>query len=168
MLAAGGSRLPRWPGRHSLSGVLAMKRWPAVILALTLSGALAVVFCPRVPGPDELIPPTETEALAEGFPETPALRMLAKKLIALEAAAGRRSLVEAAALFRELNRLPPEAILVPPMNEAFPRSRLPGRTDEERLCRQVVVYASVALGDGPPGDAEAAVARLEAEFFEEL
>src|SRR5262249_30190005 len=103
-----------------------MKRWHHIPLALTLAGAVAVVCCPRTPDPAEVPPPAEAEVLAERVPETAVLRVNAKKLIAREVVAGRRSLLEAAALFRELNRLPPEPTLVPPMDEAFPRSRLPG------------------------------------------
>ena len=75
-----------------------------------------------------------------------------------------RSLVETAALFPELNRLPPESTLVPPLCEVHPGPRLPGLTDEELLCWQVAIYADVALRDGRPGQAEAALVRLEAEF----
>src|SRR5688500_15756557 len=84
-----------------------MKRWPNYMLALTLVGALAVVFGPQATEPADWGRPAETEALAEGYPETAVLRTQAKKLIAREVAAGRRSLVEAAALFGALNRLPP-------------------------------------------------------------
>src|SRR5262249_9606431 len=100
-------------------------------------------------------------------PDTIVLRQLAKNFVAREVAAGRRSLVEAAGLFEALNRLPPAPPPLPP----YPNPRallLPGRTEAERLCPQAVVYLKVVLADGPPGELQAVLARLEAEFREEL
>src|SRR5262245_50325543 len=139
MSAAGGSYLPHRTAPHCLFGVLAVNRWPVIALALALSGAVAVVFCPRAADPAEAIAPPACDEFAEGYPETVALRSLAKKFIATETASGRRSLVEAAALFRELNRLPHEfTVLVRP--DGFPH--LPGRTDAELLCLQVIAIAA--------------------------
>jgi hypothetical protein len=81
------------------------------------------------------------------------LRILAKERIAREAAAGARPLVQAAALFRELNRHPPAVVA------AGHPSLLRGHTEEERLCWQVIQYAT---------NEAAAAARLEAELHEEL
>ncbi len=143
-----------------------MKRWIHVPLALGLAGAWAVVLCRRTDGPAEDVPVVESRSLAEGFPETAALRSLAKRQLAREAAAGRRSLLEVAALFGELNRLPPETPVVAP-DPANPPAPLPGGTEEERLCQQVVAFVGVALADRPPGEIRSAVARLEAEFWRE-
>jgi hypothetical protein len=88
------------------------------------------------------------------------LRVMAKRHIAREAAAGTRSLVQAAALFRILNRHPP-ALLV--------RVRLsgPAHSEEEELCWQVIRrYVTSQESDWP--EVAAAVARLEAELQEEL
>jgi hypothetical protein len=147
-----------------------MKRWPHYMLALTLFGALAVVFGPQPTEPTEWVPFAETEALAEGFPETAVLRTQAKKLLAREVAEGRRSLVEAAALFGALNRLPP----VTPELSCLDNSGFhwvlsaPVHTEEERLCRQVVQWVDGFRLSDSPEYAAAAVARLEAEFREEL
>src|ERR671930_1943242 len=143
-----------------------MKRWTQILLTLTLMGAFAVVFCPRPPGPGEFDPPSESDTLAESFPETVALRVVAKRLVARDAAAGRRSLAEAAALFDALNRLPPETTrLVPPDSPAHPLSHLPGRTDAELLCLQVIAHAAPVQPGEPPAQARAAAARLEAEYL---
>ncbi len=144
-----------------------MKRWIRVPLALCLAGALTVVLCRRPDGPAEDLPARAPEELVDGFPETVALRSLAKRQLAREAAEGRRSLLEAAALFGELNRLPPETPPVRP-DPAEPPAPLPGGTEAERLCQQVVAFARVALADRPPAEAQAAVARLVAEFRAEL
>ncbi len=143
-----------------------MKRWVHVSLAFGLVGALAVVLCHRPDGLSEDVPVVGPESMAEGFPEAAALRVLAKRRLACEAAAGTRSLLEAAALFGELNRLPPETPPVRPDPDE-PPAPLPGGTDEERLCQQVVRFARVELADRPPDEAQSAIARLEAEFWRE-
>jgi len=143
-----------------------MKRRPSLPLALALTGALAVVVARRSHAPVEPDPPSEAAALAAPLPETLVLRSAAKRRIALEVAAGRRSLVEAAALFGALNRVPPEpARLSSYPSDPYPH--LPRRTEEEWLCRQVISHAERVLVDRP-AEAAAAVARLEAEFWDEL
>ena len=146
-----------------------MIRWPYLPLALTLVGAVAVVCCPRTPDPAEVTPPAETEALAEGVPEAAVLRVNAKKLIAREVAAGRRSLVEAAALFGALNRLPPRSTDLARQDLHHDWAlRVPARTEEERLCRQVVEWVDGLRRSESPESVAATVARLTAEFREEL
>jgi hypothetical protein len=97
--------------------------------------------------------------------DTVVMRMDAKRQIALDVAAGRRSLVEAAALFRELNRLPPAAadLTVGDREEFVLHAAV--HNDEERLCRQVVEWVYWTLLKHVSAEsAEEAVARLEAEF----
>jgi hypothetical protein len=145
-----------------------MKRWPSLLLASVLTGALVVVFCPHVPDPAEGITPPETEALAEGFPETVVLRVAAKRQIAREVAAGRRSLVEAAALFGALNRLPPETARLS-LSDAYPSPlSAPAQTEDERLCRQVIEWVDYMLRTESDERAAAGVARLNEEFQENL
>ena len=87
-----------------------MNRRLALVLAVSLTaGAVAIISrrpgdrAPPRPVPDCQLVDQSNWAEVERM----ALRILAKRHIAREAAAGRRPLVEAAALFGELNRLPP-------------------------------------------------------------
>jgi hypothetical protein len=93
--------------------------------------------------------------------EVVVLRIFAKRHIAREAAAGRRSLVEAAALYGELNRLPPAGRLV---NSPY----LSGNTEAEWLCRQVIAFATRSGPDWESESTRATRARLEAELQREV
>jgi hypothetical protein len=86
------------------------------------------------------------------------LRLLAKGRLTREVAAGRRPLLEAAALFRALDRRPP----APADPAGMPAGSAGVLTAEARWCRQVLTW--VAALPGPAAPAEAVVARLEAEF----
>jgi hypothetical protein len=143
-----------------------MRAAPRKFLAVALVVALPVVYCRQPPGPDELLPPGEAEPPAPAWPDVQAA-IVARARLAREAAAGRRTLAEAAALFRELNRRPP--VTDPPAyaDPDGPPLTIPRDTEEGRLCRQVIQYAYFALRSEAPGRADAAVARLEAEFFAE-
>jgi hypothetical protein len=145
-----------------------MNRLSIFTLTLSLGAVVAVVVCPPTCVPNKPISPAETPELSRPASEVVILRAIAKNQVAREVAAGRNSLPEAAGLFRALDRLAPESA---PASEWFGDDlppNIPGRTDEERLCRQVVAYVRVALRDGPADVAAAVVARLEAEFREEL
>ena len=142
-----------------------MKVAPHRFLTVVIVIAVPVAFCRRAPEPGQVLEPPSPAVVASS--DTAILRLVAKRLIAREAADGRRSLVEAAALFGALNRLPPEPTLAPPPL-AHPLTQLPGRTDEELLCQHVIASAGAVLHDESPGEVEEAVARLEAEFWEEL
>jgi hypothetical protein len=144
-----------------------MKRWPAKLVVLPVVGLAALAFvCRPQPGRRPPLPEIdpEAEALAEGLPETAILRAIVKDQIAREVAAGRRALLEAAALFRELNKLPP-APAKPTRIDPF--LGIPADTEAGWLCREVAEHVRVAL-HREPDQAAAAVARLEAEFFQEL
>jgi hypothetical protein len=76
--------------------------------------------------------------------------------------AGRLSLLEVAARFRNANEPYPESMTAM-------RNIIPGRTDEERLCRQVIGWAgAAALNHNAPSEAEKLIARLEAELEEHI
>src|SRR5262249_44692566 len=75
--------------------------------------------------------------------------------IVREVAAGRRTLLEAAAGFRALSR--GETPLERPLHETYPAD-----TEDERLCRWVIAYLRTTLGE-EPGTA-GLVTRLEAEL----
>jgi hypothetical protein len=141
-----------------------MRTAPRKFLAVALAVALPIAFCRRPPEPDPAAEPVISGVLGGAAPGAVALRVLAKGQLALDVAARRRSLVEAAALFRELDRLPPA-----PARPAWldPTLHIPADTEEGRLCRQVVAAVRAELG-AEPDRAAAAVARLEAAFWEEL
>jgi hypothetical protein len=133
-----------------------------LLLTLTLAAAAAAALVVRhAAEPTRPDPPRWWEEVVEPVPETIRLRALAKRQIAREAASGSRPLVEAAALFRELNRLPPE-----PRPACL--ASLPGRTEEERLCREVILFVNQREDDWPAAAAAEAVARLEDELRREL
>jgi hypothetical protein len=132
---------------------------PGTVLAL--AGAAAIAFALRLPTPD-YGPVPESAAVAEEWYGPREVRILAKHVVAREAAAGTRSLVEAAALFRELDRLPPAA----PDPSSVPPYR-GWRSEEERLCRQVMAFARQVLHDDPPAR-DRAEARLAGQLQEEL
>jgi hypothetical protein len=127
----------------------------------------ALLVC-RPPEPAAPLPPPDADpeaaALAAPWPDVVPLRLVAKLQIARAVADGRRSLWEAAALFRELNRLPP-ARGKPP--EIVTHAHIPMDTEAGWLCRQVAEHVHGALREEPER-AAAVVARLEAEFFAEL
>jgi WD40 repeat protein len=137
------------------------------LLALGAIVAVAAVLALDRRRPDPS--PAAEGALVEQRSQAVTLRTLAKDLIAREVAAGRRPLLEAAALFGALNRLPPAQRACPPVEPTDPYLGIPAGSEEEWLCRQVVLYVRAeARQSGPPGRAETAVARLEAEFRAEL
>jgi hypothetical protein len=75
--------------------------------------------------------------------------------IAAEVRAGRLTLLEGAAGFRAIDGIKARYALVVP-------GSVPGESDEERLCRQVILYV-VSLVEG-----EEVVGRLERELREQL
>jgi hypothetical protein len=109
------------------------------------------------PAIDERAGP-ESEALV--------LRIRAKDRIVEDLVLGRRSLVEAAALFRELDRLPPQAkyLAIP---DPDPPLRLVSPTEEEQYCTAVITYARNSLRVMQPDQAEAVTGRLVTEFWAE-
>jgi hypothetical protein len=138
-----------------------MTRWPLILLTLALAGSVAAVVGRRAAEPDQPDPCPWDQVADEQVPEAVILRILAKQHLTREVAAGRQPLLESAALFRELNRLPPAL-------HPADHPSLAGHSEEELLCRQVIAYVAARDGDWPESAAEAAVARLEAELLEEL
>jgi hypothetical protein len=134
---------------------------PRTILVTALAGSLAVVYCRPAPGPVEYDPPAEPAAAA--WPDRLAV-YVAKDRMARDAAAGRRSLAEAAALFGALDAAR-GAVAAPPADLGSPPLRIPADTEAGRLCRQVVLCADAALRFDGAGVADEVVARLEAEYF---
>jgi hypothetical protein len=108
---------------------------------LLLAGAAAWA-CVR--GTDEPSPPTAPSAYAPD-PDVKRIRqrLLHKKELAREVIAGRLTLLQAAARFRDLDRQPPRFYW-----SAF-QVGYPGATDEERHCREVIRYVRMGLLDQP-------------------
>src|SRR5262245_54400538 len=107
----------------------AMKRPNSVLLVLALVGvvAFALVRRPRANREAELIPADDPSC------EVVQLRILAKCRLARDVADDRRPLLEAAALFRELDHLPP-AVDSQPDPSVCPDIRIPFGTEEGRYC----------------------------------
>jgi hypothetical protein len=77
--------------------------------------------------------------------------------IAQEVAAGRMTLLEGAAHFRQLSRAKAD------FNWSAFRLAYPGISDEERHCRQVIAFVARVL-DADPLEVEQVIACLEAEL----
>ena len=95
------------------------------------------------------------------IPETIRLRIRAKDLLVEELAAGRLTLFAAAALFRELDGMPPMTVYLP---DRDPPIRLVCPTEDERTCVRVITFARNSLRTAQPGRAEIVTERLVAEF----
>jgi hypothetical protein len=149
-----------------------MRTTPRALLAVIVAASLAVVFvrCPTRPIDPLPFPDGDPEARARaaGYPDLVPLRSQAKEVVAREVIAGRRSLLQAAALFRELDRLPPGPFDLARLDGADAAAPIPGRTDDERYCRHVLAWVRTILNDAPPGRTEATVAQLGAEFHDVL
>jgi hypothetical protein len=142
-----------------------MRSLPSKFLAVALTASLTVAFYPRAPEPDA--PATALGLKVAAASDVVRLRSVAKEQIAREVAGGLRSLVSAAALFRELNRLEPAAPELA-ISDGYPSSFRPrARTDEERLCRQVVNWVVKLVRRERPEQADAVATRLDAEFLAE-
>lgn len=90
-------------------------------------------------------------------------RILAKDMLGKDLVAGRRSLPEVAALFRELDRTPPAAVY-PSDPDPDPPLRLHTPTDDERYCVVVIAFVRNVLRVHRPDRAEAVTEQLVAEF----
>jgi hypothetical protein len=83
-------------------------------------------------------------------------RIRAKVMIVREVVAGQLSLLEAAAWFRDVNAADPDYACI--------QCLFPGKTEPERLCRQVLSWARGELNDRPTSQAETIQQALEEEF----
>jgi hypothetical protein len=140
---------------------------------LCLSAAVALVglavFAARfVPGLDALLPAPDgylreqqrNVQLRDDMADID--RVVADKhALTAEVIASRLSLVEAARRFRDLDAAAPQF-----NREAFCRT-WPGRTDEERYCREVMGFVRTTLTD-EPGRRQLVMGRLETELGDYL
>jgi hypothetical protein len=88
-------------------------------------------------------------------------RIVAKEGVIEALLEGRLTLLQAARWFQLLNEQPANC---PDDYRDF----FPGRSDGEKLCRQVLCWARPRLEEGPPSRAQALMAQLEAELEEHL
>jgi transposase InsO family protein len=94
-------------------------------------------------------------------PDAIVLRILAKGLLVEELASGRLTLLDAAALFRELDGMPPRTVYA---TSPDPPIRLECPTEDERYCVRVISFARGALRFTQPARVETVTDRLVAEF----
>jgi hypothetical protein len=148
-----------------------MRILPRAFLVGSLACALAATFvrCPPEPAHPPLPPVGDAEARARatGYLDIVPMRWQAKDVIAHEVIAGRRSLLQAASLFGELDRLAPERVYPVRADNADESLGIPVRNQAERLCRYVIAHVRTELRHETPARAEAVLARLAAEFFAE-
>jgi hypothetical protein len=89
-------------------------------------------------------------------------RVQAKERVIVALVEGNLGLFEAAAWFRELNQWPPEHA------DGYWRN-LPGASDEEKFCRQVIHWARMRLEETvTASQAQAKLQALEAELAEHI
>jgi hypothetical protein len=148
-----------------------MNGTPIRLLALSVlslsATSLTIIFGQCPPEPEEPVSPLVYEVEGPSLSQLIALRIVAKSRITRDVIAGRLSLVAAAALFGALNRLPPQATPLAPADWSGSLLGAPARTEEERLCWQVVEYVRWTLVE-EPDRAEDTVVRLNADFKREL
>jgi hypothetical protein len=138
-------------------------------IQIAVIGVVSVIAFALICRPPTGDGPTPQWVLDEGavrFPEVMMLRLAAKKILAREFMDGQRSLLSTAALFRDLDQLPPEPPPVPSTDRMTHDIGVPGRTDDERFCRQVIAW--LEFPGVPPEQIPAIVERLEVEFWQEL
>jgi hypothetical protein len=144
-----------------------MRRPPVKLFALALAlGAVVTALTGLwLPEPDDAAPPDLPWSEAAGPSSPAAVVGLVKLLVARDVAVGRRSLLEAAALFRDLPRLPPGQTSPSVEGRDWGRD-LRAETEEERLCIRVIGFVRGVLWEQPDvARLEAAQTRLEAEFW---
>lgn len=133
-----------------------MKRFPWVFAAAPLIASAVLVAGQPAPATVEVPPPVVVPAEVEATDPILLYRSMARELVTQDLIAGRTSPVEAAAIFRALNALPPQR-----RHSAGP---LPD-TDEGRACWEVIDSVRYTLeSDENTEEAECVAAGLEAEF----
>src|SRR5262245_29265964 len=136
---------------------------PLPCLALTAALAAGVVLIKRPTGePAESAGPKPVDTrVAQPWPESMQLSPFARAILVQDVIDGRRTLLQAATLFRELhlrNGQPWDRPWV-----VLSGFRLPGGTPGERLCQHVEAWVRGRLDDDPER-CEAVLTRLEKEL----
>jgi hypothetical protein len=136
-----------------------------VLAVLLVAGSLTMLFSEAPSEMDEPPLPVFSGLNREPITDALSLRIVAKFRIARNVIAGRFSLLQGAALFGALNRVPAQSAKLSVFDPQV--SRIRPHTDQERLCRQVVDYVASELAEDPDRQ-ETVVAHLEAVFMDEL
>jgi hypothetical protein len=141
-----------------------LKRLPyiAVTVTLVLAGWAFLKRPAGVPAASSALGLVDP-ALAAPWPEAIWLSPIVRDRLARDVIDGRRSLIAAASLFGELNRLQGRPTVPPWEDPVFAALRLSGNSPNARLCQQVEIWVRVALRDDPTRR-EAVLARLDREF----
>jgi hypothetical protein len=109
-----------------------------VLAVVTLAaGSMTVILGQSPSESGQPLQPLSAESEAPALCEVVALRATAKDYIIRDVIACRRSLIQAAALFGALNRVPPQSPRLSRADRYGSHFHLATHTDEERLCRQV-------------------------------
>jgi hypothetical protein len=139
------------------------------LVPLAVAGLLAIVLGWRSDEAMDVTQGAVVSAPAERVSDGVVVRSYAKRQVVRDVVAGRHSLLTAAALFRELDRLPPEPPDLSPeaLDQLLGLPPSPSRSADERRCWQVILWVHSAQTEGLPGR-EAAATRLEAELWERL
>lgn len=131
--------------------------FPGLLLSLAVA-AIATLWNSSRPNGVEVAKPSWTMEAASAPPaevEIIRLRDAAKNRVAAQVMAGELDLFEAAAHFRQINHEPPELM-------QLGYRLLPGATDEEKLCREVIQWVKFRQSrQATHGEAMKAVAGLE-------
>jgi hypothetical protein len=134
--------------------------------------AAVLVLAVGFPGETSVWPPDVEQGPPPGedpsspLPELYLLRILAKDRIVADLALDRCRLLDAIALFRQLDRIPP-AVNYPAGPPPDPPLELPSPTETERYCLWAITYARNSLSKSQPDRFEAVTRRLVAEFWAE-
>ncbi len=138
-----------------------MSRQNAILLAVAAASVLAVLTAPR-PAP----PPDPGRDVPELIPDH--VRSVGMALATEDLVAGRVTLPEAAARFRELERLaglpgadPPNLVQVRP----GPWSENRAETGADRLYLRVLAHVEAGVEFAPPGVADEVFGRLGREYL---
>jgi hypothetical protein len=112
--------------------------FPGLLLSLVLA-AIATLWNSSGPDGVEVAKPGWPMEAASAPPDEVEIirrRDAAKFRVAAQVMAGELDLFEAAAHFRQINHEPPELM-------QLVYQRLPGATDEEKLCREVILWVKL-------------------------
>ena len=131
-----------------------MRSWTRCVMVwaapAVLAGVIGLRLLYRAQSPPA--PPSREDVLMSPAPPS-AARLESEYRMAQEVAAGRLSLLEAAAGFKALDANPPPGWVF--------AEREPGLSDEEYYCRRVIGFVGGAL---PPEQADPAIPRLQADL----